>query len=63
MIHERKFQKQHEVFYQRKFRKHHEVFLEAVKEKDRLLGTKTLAIVTDRETGIINAIKKFFFLI
>ena len=48
------------MIHERKFQKHHEVFLEAVKEKVPLLGTKNLAIVTDRETGIINAIKKVF---
>ena len=48
------------MIHERKFQKHHEVFLDSVKEKIPRLSTKKLAIVTDRETGIINAIKKIF---
>ena len=48
------------MIHERKFQKHHEVFLETIKEKIPRLGNSKLAIVTDRETGIINAIKKVF---
>ena len=46
------------LIHERKFQKHHEAFLEAVKEKIPRLSNKNITIVTDRETAIINAIKK-----
>ena len=48
MIHERNFQKCHEMLFN------------SVKQRIPRLKDKNLAIVTDRETGIINAIKNVF---
>ena len=48
MIHERKFQKCHEMLFN------------SVKQRIPRLKNKNLPIVTDRETGIINAIKNCF---
>ncbi|MCG8048891.1 MAG: Ulp1 family isopeptidase [Candidatus Thiodiazotropha taylori] len=48
MIHERKFQKCHEMLFN------------SVKQKIPRLSSKCLPIVTDREIGIINAIKNVF---
>ena len=48
MVHERKFQKCHEQFF------------EVIKDKIPRLGRKRVAIITDREAGIVNAIEKVF---
>mgnify|MGYP003519573234 FL=1 len=48
------------IIHERKFQKIHEIFFQYIEEKIPRLGTKNIAIVTDREQGLINAIHNVF---
>mgnify|MGYP003471151593 FL=1 len=48
------------IIHERKFQKIHENFFQYIEEKIPRLGTKNIAIVTDREQGLINAIHNVF---
>ena len=48
------------IIHERKFQKIHEIFFQYIEEKIPRLGTKNIAIVTDKEQGLINAIHNVF---
>ena len=48
------------IIHERKFQKIHEIFFQYIEKKIPRLGTKNIAIVTDREQGLINTLQNVF---